>query len=192
MDGPFTKSTGTLSFLDRLNAATPFGVICSSNPILVYGLNQDPAAVGASKESIQMRPETSPSGLVRRSAGSLDWEFHDILEQSAMLVRNSSITTITGGNINALWTSSAGALVPESSTALFGMLDFVDPSWDSTVVILNNVTGSFRFEIITCVEFVPATSTVLYEVSTASPSLDEKLLKGVETAARAHLARPSN
>jgi len=190
-EGPYTKSTGLTSFVGPLGVVGGTPINNGTSPQIIYGVPTDPFGGAASKESIQMRPETTPMGLVRRSAGSLDWNFSDILEQAALLVQTSASTTITGGNVFGLWTSSYGQAASGGSTAVLGNLDFVDPSWESTSITLSNVVGSFRFEIVTCYEFIPNPDTVLYEVSSASPPLDSNIMNNVETVARGRLAMAS-
>lgn len=192
LDGSHDKMLGTITWV---NAAGIPGasLLTTVAPQSVLGA---PALFNNSpnKESVQMRPETSPCGLARRSAGSTTWEYKDIHDQAKILVLPpvNPTDTYNSGNLQAAFAANFGSAAPGQATTVLGLVDFYDDQWDTTTISLTNVTGSFRFEVMTCYEFVPQQSTVLYEVSTASPPLDVSTLKGVETAARTMLARPSN
>jgi hypothetical protein len=185
---PFNKQLGRITYVAADGTAGATATDCAVDPLFVQAMNF--IIPSANKESIQIRPETSPCGLVRRNASSLDWNYADIRSQATLLVRNPTLT-VGKSNLTAYLASSFSQAAAGGSTAVFGTVDYQDYQWDHTCISLTGVTGSFRFETVTCFEFLAQQSSIVYELSTASPPLDTKMLQNVETAAHGKLAMPS-
>jgi len=188
---PIPKNLGRILYQNMAGVAAASVTDCVTSPVLVQ--QHSYILPAANKESKQMRPETTPTGLVRRNASSLDWNFRDIGAQSIILTQPiGSSGTITGSNLNNFFAAAFGQPLPGGSTVCIGSVDFIDNQWDCTHVQLTGVTGSFRFETITCFEFISSINSALYELSTPSPPLNAKALQGVETAVHSRLAYSSS
>lgn len=188
---PLNKQLGRINYSNLAGTAGAFPTDCAVEPILVQSMAFGTAT--ANKDSRQMRPETAPHGVVRRSAASTDWEFKDISEQAFLLVDSSGNSgTLGRSNLQSFFDTSFGSPAPGGSTVTMGAVDMIDDQWDQTIISLTGVTGSFRFETITCFEFLPTPGSIQYDLSTPSPPLQIGALKNVETLANARLAIPTH
>jgi len=188
---PMNKGLGRINYQNLAGVAATSSTDCALTPVLIQQMSY--VIPSANKESKQMRPETTPTGLVRRSAASTDWNFRDVAAQSLILTQPIGAgATLGGGSLNAYFAAAFSQPAAGGSTATLGSVDFLDNQWESTSVVLTGVTGSFRFETITCFEFIAQTSSIQYDLSTPSPPLNTKALQGVESAAHARLAYPSS
>jgi hypothetical protein len=50
-------------------------------------------------------------------------------------------------------------------TAKFGTVSLMDDDWDSTLIQLDNVQGSFRFETWQCIEFIPVVESLAFDMA---------------------------
>jgi hypothetical protein len=68
-----------------------------------------------------------------------------------------------------------------------GAIQMFDNTWNSSSIACLNMTGSVRFEVITCYEFAPDAGTVLYDVSSAastsalSKALADKVAQNIQS-----------
>jgi hypothetical protein len=177
------KSIGRINFFNAggLLGTTPIN--CAATPVNVSPINLQSTQA---KETVMCRPEACPRGIVRRNATANSWPFHDILDTSGLFVNLPPAGQLISVNdVTATISATFGAAIAGTANTVMGSYDFYDPSWQSTAIEATSITGSFRLEMYTCYEMIPAPTSMLYDVSTKSATNDTNLVQAIEHTAAA-------
>jgi hypothetical protein len=98
------------------------------------------------------------------------------------MVQNTTAVNVPTGTVGAaLACGYSGAVAGFPATCTLGSLQMFDDDWDSTVITLQSVTGSFRFETWTCVEWLPVPASTVYQFAQKPPPANLNILSKVET-----------
>lgn len=188
------KQTGRVRYTvpdGTLGGAVDCGVT-ALKIVPTYPMFEAFAATG--KDSIVLRPEVGARGLVRHSQPT--YPFKEIQDQNLVLtIARDGVNQITG-DLNALLNvnfPTTGIPVANGGTAVLGSLMMLDDDWDMTTINLTGVNGSYRFEVWTCVEYIPAPSSIMRDIATVSAKANIPLVSSASAAAaKAPVASPVN
>jgi hypothetical protein len=163
-DDVFPKTVGTIQYYQAdMTAANTQDT--SAIPVKAYPFTNITLSNAYGKESIMARPEATLHGLCRRSQRVYNWK--EISEQPYLLINTDTANNEINGPANATMTSTwlVGGSYGTVGTAKFGTVSLMDDDWDSTLIQLDNVQGSFRFETWQCIEFIPVVESLAFDMA---------------------------
>jgi len=136
----------------------------------------------SAKDTVTLRPEMGARGVVRHNAPQFNWS--ELYDQGFLLtVANDGANQMGGDLLNAVANAYAvGPFTANKGTVALGSLNFYDQDWDSVNIVLTGVTGSFRFEQYTCVEYIPFTTSILRELATVTKAASPQTVAAVDKA----------
>jgi hypothetical protein len=168
VEDPVEKQTGRISYVSAAGVAGAVVTDTSVDPMMILPVPPTTFLSTTDKNTIVFRPEAGGRGLVKRNVGNDLWPMHEIWDQSRLMVTNNSSGSTLKDNVTATFGAALGQITPGGSTMVQGAIQMFDDTWNSSSIACMNMTGSVRFEVITCYEFAPDAGTVLFDVSSAS------------------------
>jgi hypothetical protein len=186
VEEPVEKQTGRISYVSAAGVPAPVVTDTAVDPVMILPVTSNAFTSSTDKNTVVFRPEAGGRGLVKRNVGNDLWPMHDIWDQSRLLVTNNTTGSTLKDNVTATFGASIGQVSAGGSTMVLGSIQMMDDTWNSSSVACLNMTGSVRFEVITCYEFAPDAGTVLYDVSSAastsalSKALADKVAQNIQ------------
>jgi len=179
VDPAFPKSAGQLAFTGADGVSNTFPL--ATNPVFVQPIAL-PSTATAPKDAVTLRPETCPRGLVRHADQT--FKFTEMFDTPRLIINSNNYgSNIVSGNATSpISIGYNGGAVGAAATATMGTINFLDPSWEHAIISAAGVSGSFRFEMWTCVEYIPEPTSVAYTFSTVSPASNPQAILNTETA----------
>lgn len=163
-DDPIDKSGGRITTFNASGGALT-NINTGTNGVKVIPIRLKQLLGTTGKDSISARPEVTLKGLVRHSAPIYNW--CDLQEQYSLMVNADSGVNLVTGDVVATMASAQGpsGILADQSTVLYGTINLIDDSWDSTLLQVSGVVGSYRFETWQCVEYIPITESAFYDTA---------------------------
>jgi len=190
-DDPFNKEVGSVIYHNSDNTVTGSISTASTRRMCMPFDYNIGAALG--KDSIMARPEQGLRGLVRHSAPNYLWK--DIRSISVQPVLLDSSINMLGSDVQSAIVSNldANGVYAGKGTVNQGTIWFYDDEWESTVIKLTGVSGSFRFETWFCLEYIPDPDSTFSDFATVAKEINPKMIENTERmAAKMPLAVTSN
>jgi hypothetical protein len=182
-DGIVDKVKGTVSFAAPITGTvTPYATSSigqATKALLMAPLSQN--AVG--KDTISVRPETVPKGIVRKNNTAYTWK--EVFETSVLPVLTTLGVNPVDGDVRALVNGGyTAATTGNQSTCTAGTMTFYDEDWDSVALSFspNSSAVTYRFETWQCMEYIPMSDSIWYNVATTGPKPNKTQIDNVEQA----------
>jgi len=193
-DAIVPKNKGKMNQMSATNVVGR-SLDCGVTPLRVLPVRINDVINHSGKDTITARPEVGLHGVVRHQTPVYNWV--EVQEQPIAMINATSGKNVLSDDM----TATASTVMDSSdkftlaSTVINGTLNFWDDSWDAVTI---NVAGlqsgsSFRFEMWTCVEYVPVTNSSHYDVARIVTTADTRLVDQTNRAAAARpIAAPSS
>lgn len=196
--GPMTidplieKTAGRLNIISPTNVTNTISCTTADRSSVLCLPISLPGNFAQNRDTVTIRPEVAPKGDVRHSGTVFEWK--EIYQRQPVPVQIAPGNDIINGEVNTLFSGGYNGLaVGLPATVTHGSLQFIDPQFDVVNISLIGVTGSFRLETFSCVEFQPNTASPLYNFGDVMAEQDIDLIATTEAqVTKLPVAMPSN
>jgi hypothetical protein len=186
-DPVITKTAGTIRFFNP-GATGSTGVLSpntTTNGAIQVLPWETPITNVFTRDVVMLRPETTPEGLCKHN-GQYLWQ--NTLDRQVLPVYNADAIDLVNGGCDAAFSSAYTGAASVTGTVTFGSLAYLDPAWESTLISLDGVGGSFRFETVVCCEFIPNINSSFYDFGAVDAKSDVEGIAKIEALVSAQPA----